>query len=68
MTFAYGRHWRNESVVARDDPDNTITPTEQKLLHQRRLEAAEDRQAEADSNLAAALRLGATLKVLKDDG
>ncbi|WP_164721554.1 hypothetical protein [Silicimonas algicola] len=54
--------------MAKDDPDHTVTPEEQKLLHQRELEAAKDRQARNDANLAAALRLGAALKVLKGDG
>lgn len=62
LTFAYGQHWRSERSVARGDPDNTITSAEQKVLRQRRLEEAEDRQARKDANFAAALRLGAVLK------
>lgn len=66
ITYVDGRAFRREST--RHDPDNTITPDELKTIHQRRLEAAEARQAEADANLAAALRVGEAFKVLDGDG
>lgn len=68
VTFAYGKHWRDERMVAMDDPDNTITPDEQKVLRQHQLEAAQARQARSDANLATALRLGEALRVLKGEG
>ena len=65
LTFFEGRFFRRET--SRHDPDNTITPDEQKVLHQRRLEEAELRQARSDANFAAALRLGEALRVLKGE-
>lgn len=67
VTFAYGKHWRDERLVARDDPNCTITASEQKVPRQHQLEAAQDRQAYTDANLAAALRLGEALRVLKSE-
>ena len=60
VTRVAGRDYLQET--SRHDPDNTITPDEQKVMEQRRLEAAEARHAESEANLAAALRLGAALK------
>ena len=66
ITYANGKAYRRET--SRHDPDNTITPDEQKVLHQRRLEEAEFRQARNDANFDAALRLGEALRVLKGEG
>ncbi len=66
ITYAYGRAYRRET--SRHDPDNTITSAEQRVLRQRRLEAADERQARSNANFAAALRLGAALKVLAGEG
>lgn len=61
VTRVAGRDYLQET--SRHDARNTaLTPDEQKVLKQRRLEAAERRHAESDANLAAALRLGAALK------
>lgn len=65
VTTIDGRGFRRET--SRHDPDNTITPDEQKVLGQRAREAAEARLADTDANLAAAVRLGAALKVLKGE-
>jgi len=46
---------------------NSITPDELKIIHAHRVEAAMARQAEADRNLAAALRVGAALRA-QDEG
>lgn len=67
VTFAHGRHWRDERVVARDDPDYSATVEDQRVLRLRQLEAADARQAHADANLARAVELGAALKVLKGE-
>lgn len=49
--------------TSRHDAKNTaLTPAEQKVLEQHRLEAAVCRHAESGANLAAVLRLGAVLK------
>ena len=66
ITYVNGRAYRRET--SRHDPENTITPDEQKVLHQHQLEAAQDRQARSDANFAAALRLGEALRVLKGEG
>ncbi len=47
---------------------SALTKTEREILHQRHLEAAAYREAEDNHNLAAALRLGAALKQLKNEG
>ncbi len=61
VTRVAGRDYLQET--SRHDAKNTaLTPDEQKVLEQHRLEAAERRQAESDTNFAAALRLGAALK------
>ncbi|WP_339695763.1 hypothetical protein [Celeribacter baekdonensis] len=61
VTRVGGRDYLQET--SRHDARNTaLTPAEQKVLKQRRLEAAERRHAESEANLAAALRLGAALK------
>lgn len=61
VTRVAGRDYLQET--SRHDATNTaLTPDEQKVLEQHRLEAAERRHAEADANFAAALRLGAALK------
>lgn len=65
ITYANGRAYRRET--SRHDPNYTITPDEQKLLHQRRLEEAELRQARNDASFVAALRLGEALRVLKGE-
>lgn len=65
VTYHMGRAYLDESSIR--DPDNTITPDEQKVLRQHQLEAAQDRQAHAAANFAAALRLGEALKVLKSE-
>ncbi len=66
VTYHMGRAYRNESSIR--DPNYTITSEEQKVLRQRQLEAAAERKAYADANLAVALRLGEALKVLKGEG
>ncbi|MFY0634489.1 MAG: hypothetical protein JXQ91_11790 [Vannielia sp.] len=64
MTRAAGRDYLQET--SRHDAKNTaLTPDEQKVLDQHRLEAAELRHARETDNFAAALRLGEALKVLK---
>jgi len=67
VTRGAGRHYLQET--SRHDARNTaLTPAEQKVLEQHRLEAVERRHAESDANLAAALRLGEALQVLKGEG
>jgi hypothetical protein len=65
LTFHEGRFFRDERTIR--DPDNTVTQAEQRELGQRAREAAEARLAEKDANLAAAVRLGAALKVLRGE-
>lgn len=65
VTFAYRQHWRDERVVARDDPDYVITCAEQRILRQRELEEVEYRLARKDATFALALRVGAALRRLK---
>jgi len=65
VSYVNGRFFRRESSIR--DPDNTITPDDQKVLGQRAREAAEARQARKGAHLAAAVRLGAALKVLKGE-
>ena len=47
---------------------SALTKAERETLRQRHLEAAEFRKAGDNHNLAAALRLGAALKHLKNEG
>lgn len=65
VTYYMGRAYLDEASIR--DPDNTITPDEQKVLRQHQLEATQDRQAHADANFAAVLRLGAALRELKGE-
>ena len=61
VTRVAGRDFLQET--SRHDAKNTtVTPDEQKVLEQHRLEGAARRHAEADANFSAALRLGAALK------
>lgn len=46
---------------------NGVTPDDLKLIHQRRIEEAEARQAHADANLRRAARLGEAIRVLKGE-
>lgn len=65
VTYIDGRGFRRET--SRYDPDNTIRPDEQRLLAQRAREAALRLRADMDASLAAAVRLGAALTVLKGE-
>ncbi len=65
VTYHMGRAYLDESSIR--DPNKTITPDEQKALRQHQLDEAQDRQAYADANLAAALRLGEALKARKGE-
>jgi hypothetical protein len=65
VTFIDGRGFRRESSII--VPDFTVTQDEQRVLGQRAQEAAARRLADKDANLAAAVRLGAALKVLKGE-
>lgn len=65
VTYHMGRAYLNESSIR--DPDNTITASEQKVLRQHRLEAAQARQARATANLALAVRVGEALREIKGD-
>ena len=60
-----GRAFLRET--ARHDPDYSVTVEDRRVMDQRRLEAAEARQARETANLAAALRLGAALRGLADE-
>ncbi|MCU9850658.1 hypothetical protein OEZ60_22075 [Defluviimonas sp. WL0024] len=53
--------------TARHDPDTSPTTADVEAMRQRTLEAAKERQAYADANFAAALRLGAALKALRGE-
>lgn len=66
VTTIDGRGFRRESSIT--VPDFTVTQDEQRVLAQRAQEAAARRLADKDANLAAAVRLGAALKVLKGEG
>lgn len=66
VTTIDGRGFRRESSII--DPDFTVSQGVQRVLAQRAREAAEARLADKDANLAAAVRLGAALKVLKGEG
>lgn len=63
LNFFEGRFFRRET--SRHDPDNTITPEEQKVLHQRATEAVEARRAERDRALTTLAQLGEALRVLE---
>ncbi|WP_420857864.1 hypothetical protein [Marivivens marinus] len=65
ITYVNGRAYLRET--ARHDPDNTITPDEQKVLRQSQLAEAKDRQARKEAILAGVLRLGEALRVLKGE-
>lgn len=65
VSYSSGRAFLRET--ARHEPDNTITPDEQKVLHQHQLADAETRQARSSANFARALELGAALKVLRGE-
>lgn len=60
LSFHSGRFFRRETL--RDDPDNTVTPAEQRLMGQRAEEAARARLAERDRALAGLRELGAALR------
>ncbi len=60
LSFHSGRFFRRETM--RDDPDNTVTPAEQRQLGQRAEEAARARLAERDRTLAGLRELGAALR------
>ncbi|PKP70973.1 MAG: hypothetical protein CVT82_04210 [Alphaproteobacteria bacterium HGW-Alphaproteobacteria-4] len=64
LTFFEGRFFRRET--SRHDPDNTITPAEQKVLHQHATEAAEARRADRDRAMTTLVQLGEALRVLED--
>lgn len=66
VTTIDGRGFRRESSII--DPDTRITTDDRASVAQRSAEAAEARLADKDANLAAAVRLGAALKVLKGEG
>jgi hypothetical protein len=66
ITYVNGRAYLNER--SNRVPNYSITPEDQKVLHQRRLEAAEQRRIESDLNFARALQLGKALRQLKGGG
>lgn len=66
VTTIDGRGFRRESSIV--VPDFVVTQSEQRVLAQRAQEAAARRLADKDANLAAAVRLGAALKVLNGEG
>lgn len=63
LTFFEWRFFRRETT--RHDPDNTITPDEQKVLHQRATEAAAARRADRDRAMTTLAQLGEALRVLE---
>ena len=63
LTLFEGRFFRRET--SRHDPHNTITPAEQKVLHQRATEAAEARRADRDRAMTTLAQLGEALRVLE---
>ena len=65
ITYANGRAYRRET--SRHDPDYSVTPDDLKAMRERSAEEVEARQAYADANFAAALRLGEALRVLKGE-
>jgi hypothetical protein len=65
VTTIDGRGFRRESSIV--VPDFTVSQAEQRVLGQRENDAAERRLADKDANFAAAVRLGAALKVLKGE-
>ncbi|WP_126977503.1 hypothetical protein [Frigidibacter oleivorans] len=60
LSFHSGRFFRREAM--RDDPDNTVTPAEQRLIGQRAEDAARTRLAERDRALAGLRELGAAVR------
>ncbi|WP_284165819.1 hypothetical protein [Frigidibacter sp. SD6-1] len=60
LSFHSGRFFRRETM--RDDPDNTVTPSEQRLLGLRAMRAARARLASRDRALAGLRELGAALR------
>ncbi|MDJ1007698.1 MAG: hypothetical protein QNJ13_07700 [Paracoccaceae bacterium] len=65
VTWHQGRAFLNESSIS--IPKDKLTQDERATMDANRLAEAEGRQARADANLAAALRLGAALRVLKGE-
>lgn len=63
VSYANGQASRRETT--RHDPDNTITPDEQKVMGERARKAAEGRLAERDCRLFGAAQLGAALRELE---
>ncbi|OOY11366.1 hypothetical protein BMG00_16740 [Thioclava marina] len=60
-----GRAYLNESSIR--DPDHSVQPADMRALRELHAGAGRDRQAHKDANLAAALCLGAALKVFKGE-
>ena len=65
VTYHMGRAYLNESSIR--DPDHSVQPADMCALREQHEGAGQDRQARKDANLAAALRLGEALKVLKGE-
>lgn len=66
VSYSAGRAYLRET--SRHDPDYSVTVEDRLAIEQRRLEEREFRQARNDAGLAAALELGAALRVLKGEG
>lgn len=47
---------------------NGVTSADLKLIHQRRIEEAAERERASEANLHCAVRLGAAMRVLKGEG
>lgn len=47
---------------------NGVTSDDLKVIHQRRIEEAAERERASDANLRRAARLGAAIRALKDGG
>lgn len=60
VSYVNGQASRRET--SRHDPDNTVTPSEQKVMGERAREAAEGRLADRDRRLLGAAQLGAALR------
>jgi hypothetical protein len=65
VTYANGRYFLNERYAG-GASNPTLSPEERQTLVDRHFEAAAYRQAYSDANLAAALKLGAKLRALKE--
>ena len=60
---------RNDHLDHENRPrKNGVTSADLKLIHQRRIEEAAERERASDVNLLRAARLGAAMRALKGEG